>query len=364
MRTSIIIISSFLLSSGLSAENEDYLTNSNPIRFSSTWSGFPDATTNQAEISNDTGTFETLMIIGNKSAGLGRRVSVWDRLEVNGSFHINGSSNRGMYFDSEVSSEPTEMNKIILWSDENETSQYGFGISNSQLNYRANNHVFYTTASNPVEAVRINTQGYVGIGTANPLERLQVEGSIRLSTSGKLFWDWPSRSISQYRYSNGSREIRFMNSMDSSNSLGGFNFTDNAGASVMKITDMKVGIGTVTPQNALDVNGTIRSKEIIVETNWSDFVFENDYKLRPLAEVSTFISEHGHLPDVPSAETVQSQGLSVGESQAIMMQKIEEMTLYIIQQEADKTEQQALIDQLISQNELLEQRLGKLEASL
>ncbi|MGH3901412.1 MAG: tail fiber domain-containing protein [Pseudonocardiaceae bacterium] len=56
----------------------------NPIRVSSAWTGFPDAVTNQAEISNDTGSFQTLMIVGNQSAGLGRRVSVWDRLEVNG----------------------------------------------------------------------------------------------------------------------------------------------------------------------------------------------------------------------------------------------------------------------------------------
>jgi hypothetical protein len=60
------------------------LTGSNPIRFSNVWSGFPDAVTNHAEISNDTGAYKTLMIVGNRSAGLKRRVSVWDRLEVNG----------------------------------------------------------------------------------------------------------------------------------------------------------------------------------------------------------------------------------------------------------------------------------------
>ena len=60
------------------------LTGTNPIRFTSAWSSFPDNATDKAEICNDTGTFKTLMIVGNKSAGLGRRVSVWDRLEVNG----------------------------------------------------------------------------------------------------------------------------------------------------------------------------------------------------------------------------------------------------------------------------------------
>jgi hypothetical protein len=73
--------------------NVEFLSGSNPIRVSSGWTAFPDAVTNQAEISNDTGTYKTLMIVGNKSAGVGRRVSVWDRLEVNGSaFKPGGGS--------------------------------------------------------------------------------------------------------------------------------------------------------------------------------------------------------------------------------------------------------------------------------
>ena len=67
----------------------DVVANANPIRFTSTWSGFPDNAPNHAEISNDTGTYKTLMIIGNKSAGQERRVAVWDRLDVHGSFWVN-----------------------------------------------------------------------------------------------------------------------------------------------------------------------------------------------------------------------------------------------------------------------------------
>jgi hypothetical protein len=68
------------------------LTGSNPIRFTSSWSAFPDAATNQAEISNDTGIYKTLMIVGNRSAGLDRRVSIWDRLEVNGQLEVTSSA--------------------------------------------------------------------------------------------------------------------------------------------------------------------------------------------------------------------------------------------------------------------------------
>jgi hypothetical protein len=67
------------------------LTGANPIRFTASWNGFPDAVTNQAEISNDTAAFRTLMIVGNRAAGLGRRVSVWDRLEVNGTLITTGN---------------------------------------------------------------------------------------------------------------------------------------------------------------------------------------------------------------------------------------------------------------------------------
>ena len=67
------------------------LTGSNPVRFSSNWTGFPDDKTNGAEISNDTGGHKTLMIVGNRSNGGGRRVSIWDILEVNGTCIANGS---------------------------------------------------------------------------------------------------------------------------------------------------------------------------------------------------------------------------------------------------------------------------------
>ena len=66
----------------------------NPIRLSSAWSGFPDPVTNRAEISNDTAIYKTLMIVGNKSAGMGRMVSVWDRLEVKGNLNVTGVATR------------------------------------------------------------------------------------------------------------------------------------------------------------------------------------------------------------------------------------------------------------------------------
>jgi hypothetical protein len=103
---------------------------------------------------------------------------------------------------------------------------------------------------------------------------------------------------------------------------------------VMKFSSNgNVGIGITNPGNKLDVNGTIRAKEVKVETGWADFVFNDDYHLKPLSEVNTFIKENKHLPEIPSAaEVKENEGVNVGEMQIKLLQKIEELTLYVIQQ--------------------------------
>jgi len=97
----------------------------------------------------------------------------------------------------------------------------------------------------------------------------------------------------------------------------------------------EVGIGTGSPTHRLSVNGAIRAKEIIVDTDWADYVFAPDYRLAPLAEVEQHIKEKGRLPDVPSAKEVAEKGVSVGESQAMLLRKVEELTLHLISQEKE-----------------------------
>lgn len=93
-----------------------------------------------------------------------------------------------------------------------------------------------------------------------------------------------------------------------------------------------IGIGTNNPQYKLDVNGTIRAKEIKVETGWADFVFAPDYQLPTLGEVEAHIKEHKHLPGIPSEAEVKKDGANLGEMNVKLLQKIEELTLYMIQQ--------------------------------
>ena len=84
----------------------------------------------------------------------------------------------------------------------------------------------------------------------------------------------------------------------------------------------------------LAVDGTITAKEVKVQINvWSDFVFADDYNLRPLSEVNKFIQTNGHLPEIPSEQEVKENGVSLVEMQVKLLQKIEELTLYIIEQD-------------------------------
>ncbi|MBI2721092.1 MAG: hypothetical protein HYX39_02840 [Bacteroidetes bacterium] len=74
------------------------------------------------------------------------------------------------------------------------------------------------------------------------------------------------------------------------------------------------------------------SKEVIVtQQQWADYVFEKNYRLNNLDELESYIKEHKHLPNIPSAKEIQEQGVSIGEMSKLQMEKIEELTLYVIQ---------------------------------
>jgi len=118
-----------------------------------------------------------------------------------------------------------------------------------------------------------------------------------------------------------------------------------------------LGIGTTNPQNKLDVNGTIRAKEIIVESDWADFVFDDGYELPSLAEVQEHIDEFGHLPGIPKESDVQQHGVSLGEMNARLLQKVEELTIYTLKQEATINQQHDEIEELRTQVALILDRI-------
>jgi hypothetical protein len=97
-----------------------------------------------------------------------------------------------------------------------------------------------------------------------------------------------------------------------------------------------VGIGTENPQSKLAVNGTITARQIkVTATGWADFVFAEDYHLPSLQEVERYVNVHKHLPDIPAASEIAENGQDLGEINKLLLQKIEELTLYIIKQQKE-----------------------------
>lgn len=118
------------------------------------------------------------------------------------------------------------------------------------------------------------------------------------------------------------------------------------------LTDANIGIGTSsftdgTDTYRLSVKGKVRAEEIKVYNTWADYVFEEDYKLRSLEEVETFIKENKHLPNVPSAQKITDNGLELGEMAKIQQEKIEELTLYLIEQNKEIEELKAQMKVLL-----------------
>lgn len=115
-----------------------------------------------------------------------------------------------------------------------------------------------------------------------------------------------------------------------------------------------VGIGTDdTKGYKFAVNGDAMFTRVKVKafSSWPDYVFSEDYQLPALAEVANFIKEHKHLPEIPSAAEVEKEGLDLGEMNKKLLQKVEELTLYLIDMKKE-------INQLKEQNELLNKRIN------
>lgn len=200
----------------------------------------------------------------------------------------------------------------------------------------------------PEEGTRFAVQGnsylngHVGINTkARPDHMLDVNGSIRGNSLRTHFGSYYTiiRNVSECSvFDTNTPYFFFEKPLRVSGGIGaasGNLYLQTSITTRMTIlsSNGNVGIGTTNPQNKLDVNGVIRAKEIKVETGWADHVFADDYPLRSLDEVKAHIKENKHLPDIPSEAEVKEKGVGLGEMQVMLLQKIEEMTLYMIKQQ-------------------------------
>ena len=226
----------------------------------------------------------------------------------------------------------------------------GNTISSSSVLGTKNAHPIYVK-TNDVNRMIIDTLGNVGIGTEQPRHMLHVVGGNIMiskqstkapgSTNGSLFFGSNISNTTpngnwgiEYLDQDGVSGLNFWQPHTSSSSTRNYVlFLDNNG---------KVGVGTSNPQAKLAVNGSILAKSIrvsTVATYWPDYVFSSDYELMSLEELEKYISDNKHLPGIISAAEVESQGdIDLGEMNTKLLEKIEELTLYIIdlQKQIDK----------------------------
>lgn len=226
----------------------------------------------------------------------------------------------------------------------------------------------------------IDTDGNVGIGISSPDEKLHVEnGKLLVSNSStvntvseirKTIDDAVQFDIThgaglsnEQKYTlgtNSNREFIIRNLTFNVGSAGDILRVDESNNNVALVpTNGAVGIGTTSlSTHKLAVEGTIGSREVKVEmTAWEDRVFKENYDLNTLEEVESFISENQHLPNIPSEEEVLENGIYLGDMNAKLLRKIEELTLYMIELNKQVQSQQDEISELKELNSKLIEQL-------
>ncbi|SFC66612.1 hypothetical protein SAMN04487891_1202 [Flagellimonas taeanensis] len=242
-------------------------------------------------------------------------------------------------FPAEGSISETSLGNYILTNNSTSRS-LRLGVSNDwytrgeieiENNNSPSSSIFFKTANaNGGTNIRMKIagNGRVGIGTTSPEALLDVKGSLSiLNGAERLLWSSKHVGASDHRSYLAPRM-----SDDSAwdwNQEFGYHFFHRAW-----YFNGNVGIGTASPDAKLAVNGNIHAKEVKVDlTGWPDYVFTSDYDFPTLKEVEKHIKEKGHLINIPSAKEVEENGIELGVMNKLLLEKIEELTLYILEQE-------------------------------
>ena len=199
-----------------------------------------------------------------------------------------------------------------------------------------------------------SSNGNVGVGISTPLAKLHVNSGANSTYASILATSDEGNSLvvsslsthptytkvfsltHEYFNSSSCRNNGAINFYRGGSERGGFLSFDTDGQERLRIDEWgKLGIGTTSPDQMLTVKGKIHAEEVIVDLNvpLADYVFARDYELMPLHQVEQYVQENSRLPEMPSAAEVKEKGMGMGEMQNKMLQKIEELTLYVIQQD-------------------------------
>ena len=215
----------------------------------------------------------------------------------------------------------------------------GLNIGTTDLN-----NINFRTATST--RMTIMSDGNVGIGTTNPEEKLHVNGTSSIAGNigiiNDAIWKTGQHTLELQNTDAGDVVLAFHRQGYSSSSIrhtsaGGLILSGDGGFNTSHLfvkSNGLIGIGTTNPDSKLTVNGGIHSQEIIVDIDAGtgpDYVFEEDYDLISLEETKAYIKANKHLPEVPSAKVMESEGLELKDMSLLLLKKIEEMTLHQIE---------------------------------